>query len=574
MLAQFVAGKLISCWWKDWTGNGCSEKISRLQELRILDPACGDGALLEAIVHEFSERTSEEMIETLCGVDVDARAAAKARWRISAWSQRRFGFRKTPKIINANALLPDRKVGTEQGWEALKLRFGALNGFDLLIANPPWGATIRRYRHKLSTNFFTLLRKQFDTSDLFLELGLSLLKPGGYLAYIVPDSLFSFERTDLRRILVQNTEIQFLGRFGEKFFGGINRACAVLICKKTEPSKLSKVQCMRLTPEFRKAILRSHKTFGDAERELSHSVPQSRFAKNAEFRFDLDLRREENTTFAKLRAAGLSFRDLIFGTRGVELSKHGRAQKCSACLHWFPLQQRPKYICLHCGYESKSAEADVEAIITREKAAGYLPILVGECINRYRLSAPYWIDPTKKGINYKPRSVYSEPKLLVRKTGIGISATMDYSGALTNQVVYIFNLRPEYREAVPLELLLAILNSRAMYYYVAKAHGETEWRSHPYVTQQQILQLPLPDLRRLSSPSAKRIGAELRATLRQRATVSDTTDADVEGFVAGAFGLGATDYARIYRTLSSVEQLLPVQALLNINARHIFPRSS
>ena len=45
-----------------------------------------------------------------------------------------------------------------------------------------------------------------------------------------------------------------------------------------------------------------------------------------------------------------------------------------------------------------------------------------------------------------------------------------------------------------LESFLAILNSRAMYYYLTANSGETNWRSHPYLTQKQLLNLPLPEL--------------------------------------------------------------------------------
>ena len=163
--------------------------------------------------------------------------------------------------------------------------------------------------------------------------------------------------------------------------------------------------------------------------------------------------------------------------------------------------------------------------------------------------------------------------MLVRQTGVGISATIDDSRARTNQVVYIFRVKEEYRNQSPLEVLLAILNSRAMYYYVAKTHGETEWRSHPYVTQQQILELPLPNIGSLISDSAKRVASLLRTALTGQLGVLPALDSRIERFVARAFRLGPVDYTRIYQTLSTVEQLLPVQALVRIGPGDIFTAS-
>ena len=57
----------------------------------------------------------------------------------------------------------------------------------------------------------------------------------------------------------------------------------------------------------------------------------------------------------------------------------------------------------------------------------------------------------------------------------------------------LFRPKPNAKHVCPpLEFMLAVLNSRAMYYFLAKKHGETEWRSHPYLTQKQVLDLPMP----------------------------------------------------------------------------------
>ena len=44
--------------------------------------------------------------------------------------------------------------------------------------------------------------------------------------------------------------------------------------------------------------------------------------------------------------------------------------------------------------------------------------------NRYQVSRRLWIDTSKDGINYKEERFYQGKRLLVRKTGVGIMATM------------------------------------------------------------------------------------------------------------------------------------------------------
>jgi hypothetical protein len=112
-----------------------------------------------------------------------------------------------------------------------------------------------------------------------------------------------------------------------------------------------------------------------------------------------------------------------------------------------------------------------------------------------------------------------------------------------------------------------------MYYYIVKCHGETEWRSHPYLTQTQILDLPIPDLRRL--PTAVRatlhvIGGSVQRFARSNVELPPRVDAKVEALVARLYGLSRRDYERIYETLDSVEALLPVRALKKVGVDDIF----
>ena len=94
------------------------------------------------------------------------------------------------------------------------------------------------------------------------------------------------------------------------------------------------------------------------------------------------------------------------------------------------------------------------------------------------------------GINYKNGDLYLPPKLLIRKTGLGIYAAIDYSGTLTSQTVYILKYTDSNND-IPLEYYLALINSRVVYYYYLKIYGENEWKSHPYLTKQIIFTLPI-----------------------------------------------------------------------------------
>ena len=245
--------------------------------------------------------------------------------------------------------------------------------------------------------------------------------------------------------------------------------------------------------------------------------------------------------------------------------------RCSKCQLWFPFPKSRILDCPHCGKHIIIDINEKTTIVSSDRIKDYKPIIVGENIHRYKLTSNLWIDSEKPGISYKDICVYKPPKILVRKTGVGISATIDYSNAYTNQVVYIF--RPKDDTPLPIELFLGILNSRAMYYYLVKNYGETEWRSHPYLTQKQVMDLPLPSIEILQNGKSQLIESfakTLNPFLVSNKELPPGVDAKIERLVAGIFGLHEKDYERVYSTLDYVEELLPIRALKKINISDIF----
>ena len=182
----------------------------------------------------------------------------------------------------------------------------------------------------------------------------------------------------------------------------------------------------------------------------------------------------------------------IFG-RGVEISKTGKIVFCQACgcaqgYKKKQLQSGEK-ICSSCGKKISITESVIESVVSKYKTTNSVQICVGEDVNRYRVNHSSYIKKDIPGINYKNMTLYQPPKILVRKTGLGIYAAVDYSGGMTSQTVYI--LKQKTKINIPLEYYLAMLNSRVVYYYYLKVYGENEWKSHPYLTKQIIFSLPI-----------------------------------------------------------------------------------
>jgi hypothetical protein len=199
-----------------------------------------------------------------------------------------------------------------------------------------------------------------------------------------------------------------------------------------------------------------------------------------------------------------------------------------------------------------------------------VPLICGEDIKRYEIKPSRWLKKGYNGIEYKKRGVYKGKKMLVRKTGVGISASIDYSDSYTTQVVYIFKLKENAPADITLEFILALINSRAYYFYLTKIFGENEWKSYPYVTQNQILSLPFPRMNKKQRQTARKISELVETNLCKNCKIPDKVDAEIEYLISTIFKLNKNDYETIFKTINESQNLQPIKILKNIDENDIF----
>lgn len=92
--------------------------------------------------------------------------------------------------------------------------FGVKNGFDIVIGNPPYGATLSDSDKAICKSTYVTTKTipgvqkgSMDTYTLFIERGYGLLAAGGVLDYIVPISFTSSDSlTGVHRLLFENCE--------------------------------------------------------------------------------------------------------------------------------------------------------------------------------------------------------------------------------------------------------------------------------------------------------------------------------------------------------------------------------
>lgn len=537
----------------DWAAQLLVRNLPKHTRGLILDPACGDGVLLQAVLritqgHKFA------------GIDVDRNAVTKARHKIPG----------SVRLVRADALAPARGRDVAADWKQL-LRHKSPIG---MIANPPWGARLSHSRERLKELGYTLAQGQFDSFELFMELSLKLVASSGIMVFIVPDSIFQPGHQALRKLLSTRTSILLIARLGEGFFGNVYRGAAIVVLRNEAPSPTANTACLRLTKEWRSKILNGKCTLADAEKELTHYVPQSRFRIDPYNRFDIDLTELEKSKISLIERHVDGWTNWLESGRGVELSKSGAIVYCPRCSHAHPYPRAEHQMrcraCGHC-FWPKSARSERIVLPVGKNPRDWRPFIVGEDVDRYEAIPSRYIKPNVRGINYKSDETFDSRKIVIRKTGVGIKAAIDESGALTNQVVFIYRMRRTKKgPKFLLEYFLGVLCSRVILAYYLKKRGESEWRSHPYLTQRIISELPVPNV--LEGTWQWRQAQEIADAVRRRIK-SNSPDSDllVERLVAGLFEFTDSDCAWALQVLDLAQSLEPIRTLRLAEPKALYP---
>ena len=531
----------------EWVATQLVEALPANSHAFIIDPAIGDGQLLNAIAEVAGDSVD------LFGIDIDQAAVEEARRRLPS----------SARVVKADALKLAPAEDAASPWRAL------VNDKPLVgvIANPPWGADLDHSQLELASLGYTLASGQFDTYDLFVELCITFAPEGSVLAFILPDSLFNPEHKPLRHLILRSTEILSISRLGEGFFPGIYRGTVVIVLRVGVPKATHQIKCLRLNKEWRRRILSGISNLAEAQSECCHLVSQSRFSTDREGRFDIDVQQSEEPTLTTIANASPNWARWVQSGRGIELSKTGRVVICSNCkyAHPIPIDSDRMMTCGSCGKRFRPSDAEHATIIRplQHDEQGWSPLIVGEDVDRYRCLPSRQIKTDVAGINYKTRETFQQRKLLIRKTGIGIKAAIDESSAYTVQVVFHYFI-PPHTTAPPflLNYLQGILSSRVLLAYYLKRIGEIEWRSHPYITQKTIAMLPIPDISEgtWSWRQAQAIAEEVQCR-RMRDSNSCAEDIMIDCLVAGLYGLNAEQCNWVVDVLEEAESLEPIRTM-------------
>jgi predicted RNA methylase len=396
----------------------------------VLDPAAGDGVLLKAAQEVFPNCRA-------IAFEIDPEAHLRLK---KYWPQRNSGAKDSLMI---SRWLP-------RGSEDV-----------LIFSNPPWGAKISaeanlRYRDK-----FESAKGFYDLYDLFLEKSFQELPEGSWGAFFLPDSILLKQHKDIRKLLVENAQIKSVTRLPEGVFNGVAMGSIAIVFRKIRPKWNSRMLISRINRT-------NYKQFKTHSVYLAREIKQnSRFINQSDWRSDPSF-----SWSMELEGAGSFIKQLnVF--KGIPNCE-------STWDEWFESGRG-----LEIGKKAPFLLSQSGNSINSQQRV----VAVGEDVNRLSIKPTRTINLNLPRFNFKSE-LNDQPRILVRKTGIGLKAVVA-SGVVTTQTIYHFIPKknaPEYA----LHYAAGFLISRVIIALHLAKTGEIEWRSHPYVTQRTIRELNLP----------------------------------------------------------------------------------
>ena len=227
--------------------------LERLKSVTFMDPACGSGAFLVEALSQFHheyERVNAALgqlmrAEPMFGLDriilrqnlhgIDILPESVEIARLSIWLRT---ARQNERLEKLDATITS----------ADSLRAGDENTYDLVVSNPPWGAELIGWSDAEVRKRFPSSGEERDTYALFMVRGYEKLKPGGVLAYIIPNSWLTVDKyAPLREWLLDRFEILEIVNVW-KIFRDVNHDACLLVARRRLAPLSDKKKKARLIP--------------------------------------------------------------------------------------------------------------------------------------------------------------------------------------------------------------------------------------------------------------------------------------------------------------------------------------
>jgi len=452
-----------------------------LLQLKILDPACGSGAFLNQalnfLIAEHQEidniiadltnampkfyDTDKMILENnIFGVDINEESVEIAQ--LSLWLRTAKKGRKLSNLSRnikcGNSLIDDSAVAGDKAfdWNKEFQKIMGNGGFDVVIGNPPYGVVFNNAEKQYLKPFDKLV-PDYEIYIYFISLGIyKLLKPSGFLFYIIPNTFLSIVYGQkYREFLTKNYQIPYIVDLSEIdiFADAQVRNCIFGLRKNNIEKKYT--QFFRIEP--------INKTFW-----LNKILNQEVLSENTENWLNLSFNRSVSRLITKLN----------------------KNQKLDC---FFEVSQGLIPYDKYRGHSQETIEGRVFHA-DYQKDESYKKELKGSDISRYQLNwnGDLWISYGEWIAAPRNPKFFVEKRVLIREiTNCYLFCT--YTEEEYYNTPSIINI-VQKEKSLDLKYLLAILNSKMMGWYHNNTSPKAKKGLFPKILINDVRNLPIKSL--------------------------------------------------------------------------------
>jgi type I restriction-modification system DNA methylase subunit len=343
-------------------------------------------------------------------------------------------------------------------------------GFDAVIGNPPYlggrewkeeGG--RRYDYFIEK--YTVTEYQFDIYALFWERGIRLLKNGGRIGFITPNTWLNNQgSTKLRRFILEQTSVLSITDYSRKkvFAEAVVLPIVTILQKDRHPSGNVEINL----PD-------------SGTVQFSHKFPQKLWADDENKIFNIGLRREDVSIRTKIEGGAATLDQLAEVKFGIKLYETGKGTP----------PQKPDDATSHV-FEA-----------SRKLNSTFRRYLEGKDVTRYEIAwKDRWLKYGKNLAAPRDPNLFEGRRILVRRiVGERLIASFTDDDFVTSQLLQI--VKP-FEENLS-KYILALLNSSLLAYYFKKKYNRAD-KTFPEIRIYELASLPIRQIDKSKSADKAR----------------------------------------------------------------------
>ncbi len=378
-------------------------------------------------------------------------------------------------------------------WFDAEWMFGLEDKFDVVIANPPYGANIDNLIETYRKTYPEVIKNYADIFKIFFDFGLRVLKNNGVETFISPSTYLAQPRyKDLRKYLL-NFNIKRIVNLGENVFNEAVVPVCISIIKNSEPGN---------SYIYNEASLNGKYSGIENLSDLNVSLEKIHSTK------DLSLLQKANLKVGEFYADNV----LEIKDAGIQYHRSG------------------------IGLKNKGGNDLYERLFSNspDTFSNFKPTWYGKLVNKYSISETtdeYFnlnykeVLKENESVSFTKEAFNQDLKILWRQTASHVIAVIDSENRLFRNTIQCGWVKEEYKKKLDIYYVLGLFNSNYFRFLYQKIVNETAGRAFPQVKITHLRKLPI---RIASEEIQKNLATKVKEILDLKKGNIDTSDLESE----------------------------------------------